>query len=731
MKSSWGKIDGLMDIANYLSSKLHLNLTYVTAVLRLLSEGSTIPFIARYKKEETGNMSDITLRELEEEKAKFEKLEERKKTVLASIEEQGKLTPELKEQIVACEVLSTLEALYRPYKPKRKTRGSMAKDKGLEPLADFILAQKGNEAFLAKEADKYLNEAKGVKTIEEALQGAKDILAERYSDNPDFFLFAKSYVLKSGRIESKQTKEDTEGKYLNYNHFATPLSRIKPYQTLALSRGKKEKKLTWGFDYDNLTIENHMAREILVRNSPFEALIRETIADSYKRLLGPSVENEIENDLFEKAEDSSLKLFSTNLKQLLLESPLKGKRILGFDPGYRNGCKLALIDETGAVLSSCIIYPTVGKEKDAEAKLLSLYRQFAFDAIALGNGTAGRESEAFLRRFLASNHLDKVTITIVNEAGASVYSASPLAIKEFPNMDIEERSAVSLARRLLDPMAELVKIPPESIGVGQYQHDMDQARLKQTLSDTTIDAVNEVGVWVNTASASLLQYVSGLSSKVATSIVDYREEHGSFSCRQDLLKVKGLGAKAFESAAGFLRIENDNPLERTAVHPKDYKATGVLLSKLGLSLKDVGTPKATEILKETKNYDALAQEIGIGSYTLKDIIDELQKPGRDPREKVVTAQLDNNVRDIKDLKVGMTLSGTVRNLSDFGAFVDIGVHQDGLVHISEIASRFIRHPSEALSMGQIVKVKVIALDLPRKRISLSIKQVEQNEGGRE
>ena len=719
-----------MDIANYLSSKLHLNLTHVNAVLRLLSEGSTIPFIARYKKEETGNMSDITLRELEEEKAKFEKLEERKKTVLASIEEQGKLTPELKEQIISCEVLSTLEALYRPYKPKRKTRGSMAKEKGLEPLADFILAQKGNEEFLTKEANKYRNESKGVKTPEEALQGAKDILAERWSDNPDFFLFAKSYVLKSGRVESKQTKEDTEGKYLNYNNFATPLSRIKPYQTLALSRGKKEKKLTWGFDYDCVTIENHMAREILVRNSPFETLIRETIADSYKRLLGPSVENEIENDLFEKAEDSSLRLFSTNLKQLLLESPLKGKRILGFDPGYRNGCKLALIDETGAVVSSCIIYPTVGREKEAETKLLSLYRQFVFDAIALGNGTAGRESEAFLRRFLTNNHLDKVTITIVNEAGASVYSASPLAIKEFPNMDIEERSAVSLARRLLDPMAELVKIPPESIGVGQYQHDMDQGRLKQTLSDTTIDAVNEVGVWVNTASASLLQYVSGLSSKVASSIVDYREEHGPFSCRQDLLKVKGLGAKAFESAAGFLRIENDNPLERTAVHPKDYEATGVLLSKLGLSLKEVGTSKATEILKQTKNFDALAQEIGIGSYTLKDIIDELQKPGRDPREKVVTAQLDNHVRDIKDLKVGMTLSGTVRNLSDFGAFVDIGVHQDGLVHISEIANRFIRHPSEALTMGQIVKVKVIALDLPRKRISLSIKQVEQNEGGR-
>ncbi len=719
-----------MDIANYLSSKLHLNLTHVNAVLRLLSEGSTIPFIARYKKEETGNMSDITLRELEEEKAKFEKLEERKKTVLASIEEQGKLTPELKEQIISCEVLSTLEALYRPYKPKRKTRGSMAKEKGLEPLADFILAQKGNEEFLTKEANKYRNESKGVKTPEEALQGAKDILAERWSDNPDFFLFAKSYVLKSGRVESKQTKEDTEGKYLNYNNFATPLSRIKPYQTLALSRGKKEKKLTWGFDYDCVTIENHMAREILVRNSPFETLIRETIADSYKRLLGPSVENEIENDLFEKAEDSSLRLFSTNLKQLLLESPLKGKRILGFDPGYRNGCKLALIDETGAVVSSCIIYPTVGREKEAETKLLSLYRQFVFDAIALGNGTAGRESEAFLRRFLTNNHLDKVTITIVNEAGASVYSASPLAIKEFPNMDIEERSAVSLARRLLDPMAELVKIPPESIGVGQYQHDMDQGRLKQTLSDTTIDAVNEVGVWVNTASASLLQYVSGLSSKVASSIVDYREEHGPFSCRQDLLKVKGLGAKAFESAAGFLRIENDNPLERTAVHPKDYEATGVLLSKLGLSLKEVGTSKATEILKQTKNFDALAQEIGIGSYTLKDIIDELQKPGRDPREKVVTAQLDNHVRDIKDLKVGMTLSGTVRNLSDFGAFVDIGVHQDGLVHISEIANRFIRHPSEALTMGQIVKVKVIALDLPRKRISLSIKQVEQDEGGR-
>lgn len=710
-----------MEIIQHLSNVLSISPKQVEATLRLLEEGATVPFIARYKKEETGNLSDVTLRSFVEEKEKFEKLEERKKTVLSSIEEQGKLTPELKERVETCTSLSLLEAIYRPYKPKRKTRGSIAKEKGLEPLANYLLAQQGTLSSLNEYASTFLN--KDVPSKEETLQGAMDILAENISDNSDFYLFAKEYVYKTGRIKAKQTKEDTENKYQNYNNFDCPVSRIKPYQILALLRAKKEKKLSYSFSYDELTICHYIERKIIHRNSPFLSLLEKTVEDSYDRLTGPSLENEITKELFEKAEDSSLVLFSKNLKQLLLASPLKGKQILGFDPGYKNGCKLALIDPNGQVLATGMVYPTVGKERDAETKLLSLYTKYGYDYIALGNGTASRESQAFLGTFLKKNHLEKVHIVIVNESGASVYSASPLAIQEFPNMDIEERSSVSLARRLLDPMAELVKIPPESIGVGQYQHDMDENRLKQTLGDTTIDAVNEVGVWLNTASPSLLKYVSGLNERSAKAIVSYRDEHGSFKERKDLLKVKGFGQKTFLDAAGFLRVENENPLERSAVHPKDYEATYLLLKKLGISLSDLGTEKANAKLNYPMDISALSKELNIGEYTLKDIIEELKKPGRDPREKAVTAELDNKVKDIKDLQVGMILNGTVRNLSDFGAFVDIGVHQDGLVHISEIADHFIKHPSDELELGQIVKVKVIALDLPRKRISLSIKQV--------
>ena len=710
-----------MEIIQYLSNTLNISPKQVVATLRLLEEGATVPFIARYKKEETGNLSDVVLRSFVEEKEKFEKLEERKKTVLSSIEEQGKLTPELKERVETCTSLSLLETIYRPYKPKRKTRGSIAKERGLEPLATYLLKQQGDLSSLKKYASSFIN--KDVPSEEDALQGAMDILAENISDNPDFYLFAKEYVYKSGKIKAKQTKEDTENKYQNYNNFDCLVSRIKSYQVLALLRAKKEKKLSYSFAYDELTICHHIERKIIHRDSPFSSYLEKTVEDSYNRLTGPSLENEITKELFEKAEDSSLALFSKNLKQLLLASPLKGKQILGFDPGYKNGCKLALIDSNGQVLTTGIIYPTVGKEREAEGKLLSLFQKYGFDYIALGNGTASRESQTFLESFLKKNHLGKVHIVIVNESGASVYSASPLAIKEFPNMDIEERSSVSLARRLLDPMAELVKIPPESIGVGQYQHDMDENRLKQTLGDTTIDAVNEVGVWLNTASASLLKYVSGLNERSAKAIVAYRDEHGSFKERKDLLKVKGFGQKTFLDAAGFLRVENENPLERSAVHPKDYEATYALLKKLGISLSDLGTEKANTKLNYPMDIPSLSKELGVGEYTLKDIIEELKKPGRDPREKAISAELDNKVKDIKDLQVGMILNGTVRNLSDFGAFVDIGVHQDGLVHISEIANHFIKHPSDELELGQIVKVKVIALDLPRKRISLSIKQV--------
>lgn len=714
-----------MQLEEHLSKTLSIKEAQVETVLRLLSEGSSIPFIARYRKDETGNLSDITLRKLLEEKERFEKLSERKETVLRSIEESGKLTEELKRQIEEAPSLSALETLYRPYRPKRKTRGSVAKEKGLLPLAAYIKAQKGTTAELKKKATSYIDEKKGVNTIEEGLQGAYDILAEEISDDPSFYSEAKNYIYRAGHIHAKETKEDTEKKYVSYDGFDVRLTSIKPHQTLALLRGKKEKKLFYSFEYDEKTIENAIARSYIKRNSPFEALLRDVILDAYKRLMAPSLENEITTELFEKAEESSLALFGKNLKQLLLTPPLKDKSILGFDPGYRNGCKLALIDEAGNVLSTGIIYPTIGREREAFSYLESLYKKHPFNAIALGNGTASRESEAFLQRFLEKcDLLDKVSVTVVNESGASVYSASPLASLEFPNMDIEERSAVSLARRLLDPLAELVKIPPEAIGVGQYQHDMDEKRLKATLEGVTIDTVNEVGVWLNTASFSLLSFVSGISLKLAKEIVAYRTKNGPFKERKELLKVPGLGKKTFQDAAGFLRIENENPFERTAVHPEEYDAADCLLDRLSLAKTDLGSEKALSILSSIKDYDGLAKECGIGPYALKDIVEELKKPGRDPREKAESALLSSNVKRIEDLKVGMRLFGTVRNLSDFGAFVDIGVHQDGLVHISEIANRFVKSPSDVLSLGQIVEVLVIGVDIDRKRISLSIKRLE-------
>lgn len=715
-----------MNKIEYLAKTLSISKRQVEKVLQMLSEGSTIPFIARYRKEETGNLSDVTLRAFEEENVKIDKLLERKETVLKSIEEQGKLTEELKKKIDETISLNELEAIYRPYRPKRKTRGSVAKEKGLEPLARYIEKQEGSLQELERYSSTFVNPPKKVLSKEEAIAGALDILSEEIADNPDYYLEAKNYLFRTGKVLVKRTKEDIEEKYKNYDAFEMNLTRLRPHQILAILRGKREKKLSYSFSYDKQTTIHAIARDYVKRKSPFEEMLRNTIEDSYKRLLEPSVENEITNDLFEKAEESSLRLFAKNLKELLLASPLKGKQILGFDPGYRNGCKLALIDKEGKVLQTGIIYPTIGKEIEAEKALDALYKTYGFNAIALGNGTASRESEAFLQRFLEKRNLKKsISLIVVNESGASVYSASPLAIKEFPNMDIDERSAVSLARRLLDPMAELVKIPPEAIGVGQYQHDMDEKRLKQTLEDATTDAVNEVGVWLNTASFSLLRYVSGISQKLAEAIVSYRDINGPFQERKELLKVKGFGQKTFMDAAGFLRIENDNPLERSAVHPKDYEATLKLLSALNITFQELGSEKAKKVLEGELPLEKLQNETGLGPYTLKDIIEELKKPGRDLRDNVETAVLENNVKDINDLKEGMILNGTVRNLSDFGAFVDIGVHQDGLVYIKEIANHYVSHPSECLKLGQIVKVKVIGVDLARKRISLSIKQVPE------
>ncbi len=716
-----------MKIERYLSTKLQIEEGRVAAVLKMLQNGATIPFIARYKKEETGNLSDVSLRLLESEKEKFEKLSERKETVLKTIAELGKLSDELRKEIDECDDLQSLEAIYRPYRPKRKTRGSLAKEKGLGPLSAYIKKQENTLDELNEFARQFVNEEKGIADVGSTIKMACDILAEEMSDNASYYTDAKKYILRTGKILAKETKEDVDKKYANYANFATPIGKIKPHQILAIMRGNKEKRIQYSFDYDEITIHNAIARNYLRRpKSPYETIIRETIADSYKRLMGPSIENEITNDLFSLAEDESLLLFSKNLKQLLLASPLKGKQILGFDPGYKNGCKLALIDKEGKVLKTGIIYPTIGKIAQSESYLDSLLRDYGFDVIALGNGTASRESDGFLQGYLEKRNLkEKISIIVVNESGASVYSASPIAIKEFPDMDIDERSAVSLARRLLDPMAELVKVPPESIGVGQYQHDMDEKKLKLSLERATVDAVNEVGVWLNTSSASLLQYVSGISSRLANEIVSYREKNGPFKERKSLLEVKGFGEKTFLDAAGFLRIENNNPLEKTAIHPKDYEATKTLIKTLGLSLNEIGSEKAEKILSSDIDLAKLEKETGLGNYTLKDIIEELKKPGRDPREKAESASLDSNVKDIKDLRVGMLLNGTVRNISDFGAFIDIGVHQDGLAHISELADRYVKNPNEVVSLGEIVHVKVIGVDVERKRISLSLKRAKE------
>lgn len=714
-----------MELVTHLVNKLGLKEKQVINVLKLLNEGGTIPFIARYKKEETGNLEDFVLRELVDEKTRFENLEERRKTILKSISEQGKLTPELEKEILGSETLSSLEALYRPYRPKKKSKATIAIEKGLKPLFEYLIKQANSLEELNEYATSFIDSSKEINTKEEALEGALNIFKEEVSDNTSFFLFAKNYIYRRGNIEATNTKEDIENKYQNYQNFSEPITRIKNHQVLALLRGKKEKKITFSFKYDKETIINEIARQLIRYSSSYKDILRKATQEAYKRLMAPSIEKEITNELFLKAEEASLKLFSKNLKQLLLSSPLKGRLILGFDPGYRNGCKLALINKEGSLLEAKIIYPTIGREREAKDYLLSLYKKYPYEEIALGNGTASRESEAFLRSFIEENSLQaKINVTIVNESGASVYSASKLAIEEFPTLDIDLRSAVSLARRLLDPMAELVKIPPEAIGVGQYQHDMDPKLLKETLENATIDAVNEVGVWLNTASFSLLRYVNGIGEKLAKEIILYKEKNGPFKTRKDLLKVKGFGPKAFMDASGFLRIENDNPLERTAVHPKDYESTKILLKTLGLSLSDIGKDKCNQILASNLDLLSLEKTTSLGEYTLKDILEELRKPGRDKREKIESAKLANNVTKIEDLKEGMILEGTVRNIADFGVFVDIGIHQDGLIHISELANHFIKHPGEVVSLGELLKVKVISVDIPRKRISLSKKALD-------
>lgn len=820
-----------MDILNKLKDELKVERWQVEAAVKLIDEGNTIPFISRYRKEVTGSLNDEVLRDLYERLNYLRNLEEKKESVLGSIEEQGKLTEELKEKILAAETLVVVEDLYRPYRPKRKTRASVAKEKGLEGLAQFILAQKTTEP-LETEALKYVSEEKGVADGKEALQGAKDIIAESISDEADYRIFIRNLTIEEGKIVSSARDEKAASVYEMYYTYEEPVKKAAGHRILALNRGEAEKFLTVKIEAPEERILQYLAKKVITRENPVtEPVLKEVIQDSYDRLIAPAIEREIRNELTEKAEEGAISVFGKNLEQLLMQPPIAGKVVLGWDPAFRTGCKLAVVDATGKVLDTKVIYPTAPQNKVEEAKreLKRLIDQYGVSLISVGNGTASRESEQVIVELI--KELKKpVQYVIVNEAGASVYSASKLATEEFPNFDVGQRSAASIARRLQDPLAELVKIDPKSIGVGQYQHDMNQKKLGEALSGVVEDCVNKVGVDLNTASASLLEYISGVSKTIAKNIVEYREQNGRFTNRRQLLKVAKLGPKAFEQCAGFMRItDGDNPLDATSVHPESYEATMKLLEKLGMTMDDVralqaeakkkpagaagnaggnaGAPasnggangnnrgqndrrqkqivirntntamgkalaaamngmvledggqnagksgrngrnagkngqnagkdanlntsakndaargaSATAVLeRKIRDKKKLAEELGIGEITLTDILKELEKPARDPREDMPKPILRSDVLDMKDLKPGMILKGTVRNVIDFGVFVDIGVHQDGLVHISQITDRFIKHPLEAVSVGDIVDVRVMDVDLQKKRISLTMR----------
>uniref|UniRef100_UPI0040560810 Tex-like N-terminal domain-containing protein n=1 Tax=Acetatifactor sp. TaxID=1872090 RepID=UPI0040560810 len=789
-----------MDIILQLKEELKVEKWQIEAAVKLIDEGNTIPFISRYRKEVTGSLNDEQLRDLHERLVYLRNLEDKKEQVLKSIEEQGMLTDELKEKILAAQTLVVVEDLYRPYRPKRKTRASVAKEKGLDGLAQFLLAQNA-QAPVEEEAAKYISEEKGVATAAEALQGAKDIIAESISDEADHRLYIRDITTAEGIITGAAKDEKAESVYEMYYNFEEPVKKIAGHRVLALNRGEAEKILTVKVNAPVERIIQYLEKKTLTSDNEYTTpVLKDAIADSYERLIAPAIEREIRNDLTEKAEDGAITVFGKNLEQLLLQPPIAGKVVLGWDPAFRTGCKLAVVDPTGKVLDTKVIYPTAPQNKveEAKAELKRIIKKYNVDLISVGNGTASRESEQVIVELL--KELDKpVQYVIVNEAGASVYSASKLATEEFPNFDVGQRSAASIARRLQDPLAELVKIDPKSIGVGQYQHDMNQKKLSEALNGVVEDSVNKVGVDLNTASASLLEYISGINKTIAKNIVDYRETNGRFTNRKQLLKVAKLGPKAYEQCAGFMRItDGDNPLDATSVHPESYEAALKLLDKLGLTMEDVkeaqkkaatqkGTAKkapaekprkkpavkqvqvrntntamgkalaaamggvvldgdaakaasqksdahsetVTETItvssleKRIKNKKLLAEELGIGEITLTDILKELEKPARDPRDDMPKPILRSDVLDMKDLKSGMILKGTVRNVIDFGVFVDIGVHQDGLVHISQITDRFIKHPLEAVSVGDIVEVQVISVDVPKKRIALTMK-INQN-----
>lgn len=805
---------GTMDIIQKIKEELQVEKWQVEAAVKLIDEGNTIPFISRYRKEVTGSLNDEQLRNLDERLTYLRSLEDKKEQVLKSIEEQGKLTDELKEKILAAQTLVVVEDLYRPYRPKRKTRASIAKEKGLEPLAEYILRQEATEPLL-NEAAKYVSEEKEVKTPEEALQGAQDIIAEMISDDADHRLYIRNITVEEGIVTGTAKDEKAQSVYEMYYNFEEPVKKIAGHRVLALNRGEAEKVLTVKVNAPEERILRYLEKKLITKENEYTTpVICAAVEDSYDRLIAPAIEREIRNDLTEKAEDGAINVFGKNLEQLLLQPPIAGKVVLGWDPAFRTGCKLAVVDATGKVLDTKVIFPTAPQNKveESKAELKKLIKKYNVDLISVGNGTASRESEQVIVELL--KELDRpVQYVIVNEAGASVYSASKLATEEFPNFDVGQRSAASIARRLQDPLAELVKIDPKSIGVGQYQHDMNQKKLSDALSGVVEDSVNKVGVDLNTASASLLEYVSGINKTIAKNIVDYRENNGRFVNRKQLLKVPKLGPKAYEQCAGFLRIpDGKNPLDATSVHPESYEAAEQLMEKLGLTMEDikeaqkqaaakkasgrssaaqadgqkngngtVNAPKKREeqkgkavrvnntntamgkalaaamggvtfdnsaqtsakqtapvaknavndakdmsgLEKRIKNKKLLAEELGIGEITLTDILKELEKPGRDPRDDMPKPILRSDVLDMKDLKPGMILKGTVRNVIDFGVFVDIGVHQDGLVHISQITDRYIKHPLEAVSVGDIVDVQVLTVDMAKKRIGLTMKIQKQ------
>ena len=716
-----------MDLNQKLTEELGVKRWQVDAAVNLIDEGNTIPFISRYRKEATGSLNDEQLRKLHERLLYLRNLEEKKEQVLSSIEEQGKLTEELKAQILAAETLVVVEDLYRPYRPKRRTRATIAKEKGLEPLSVLIMLQQTKEP-LEVEAEKYISKEKEVKSAKEALSGAMDIIAESISDEADYRSWIRKQTMQKGKIISAAKDAEAESVYEMYYEFEEPIGKLAGHRILALNRGEKEKFLTVKIEAPEEDILRYLEKQVIRRDNPYTTpVLKEVVEDSYKRLIAPAIEREIRNELTEKAEDGAIEVFGKNLHQLLMQPPITGRVVLGWDPAFRTGCKLAVVDETGKVLGTTVIYPTApttpAKIKASKDLLKKIIPKYHVSLISLGNGTASRESEQFIVELLKEIP-DNVQYVIVNEAGASVYSASKLASEEFPKFDVGQRSAASIARRLQDPLAELVKIDPKSIGVGQYQHDMNQKKLGESLNGVVEDCVNKVGVDLNTASAPLLSYISGISSAIAKNIVAYREENGRFASRKELLKVAKLGPKAFEQCAGFMRIQGrENPLDGTGVHPESYEAAEKLLKKQGYTLEDITGGNLTGLSLTIKDYKKLAEELGIGEITLRDIVKELEKPARDPREEMPKPILRTDVLDMKDLKEGMVLKGTVRNVIDFGVFVDIGVHQDGLVHISQITDRYIKHPLEAVSVGDIVDVKVMSVDLKKKRIQLTMRGI--------